>query len=201
MAKSFVPEKPDRKILLMRHGAAGNQLRDVLSCYPEKFHNPLTSEGKRVVEASAKELKDEGIDMIFSSDLLRARQTAQIVHQKTGAPVRLDQRLREHNGGIFNGQHDSKFWGWLEARHDIYRTRLPQGESLQSFYNRALAFIREIMTDRRYQDKTILVVSHGFILATIEGIIGGKTLQEIVATKRFQPEKAIKPGYFRQLKF
>ena len=56
-----------------------SNVKDVHSCWPEKFYSPLTDKGRKEAEAAAKRLKKKNIDLIFSSDILRTKQTAGIV--------------------------------------------------------------------------------------------------------------------------
>ncbi len=71
----------------MRHGQAKSNVRAVCSCFPEKFKNPLTVFGKEEVREFAEKLKTkldlegQAIDLIFASDLLRTKQTAEIVEK------------------------------------------------------------------------------------------------------------------------
>ena len=94
-------EKLNNSYFLIRHGQALSNVKSVCSCFPETFHNPLTETGVQMVEASVHILKDKQIDLIFSSDVLRAKQTAGIVGNALNIEPEFDIRLREINFGIF----------------------------------------------------------------------------------------------------
>ena len=71
-----------------RHGEARTNVEDVNSCWPEKDVYDLTVAGVARAEHLADVLKEKGgVDMIFASDLLRTKHTAEIVGKAFGVPV------------------------------------------------------------------------------------------------------------------
>ena len=87
--------KLKNKYYIMRHGQAISNVRDVCSCWPEKFYNPLTKLGIKMVKESAEKLKNKNINYIFCSPLLRTRNTAEIVGKSLKIKPKIDRRLRE----------------------------------------------------------------------------------------------------------
>ena len=155
-----------------RHGEARTNVEDVNSCWPEKDVYDLTEAGVARAEKLAKTLKEKGgIDMIFSSDLLRTKRTAEIVGTVLGVPVVFDERLREYNVGVYNGKSMSAFGS---AMTDAERwTKAPEGgETWTDIQNRMISFIKE--TDKKYQGKKILVVSHGDPLFMVQKYYGSE---------------------------
>ena len=71
--------KLNNKYYLLRHGEALSNVKNVVSSWPETFKNPLTAKGKEQIAESAKKLKSKGVNLIFASDLLRTKQSADIV--------------------------------------------------------------------------------------------------------------------------
>ena len=67
------------KYYILRHGEALSNVKGIISSWPETFKNPLTKKGREMIAVAAKMLKEKKISVIFSSDLLRTKQTAQIV--------------------------------------------------------------------------------------------------------------------------
>ncbi|MBX4200650.1 histidine phosphatase family protein, partial [Candidatus Parcubacteria bacterium] len=80
---------------LLRHGQAISNVENIVSSWPELFENPLTEKGRGQVEEAAKKLQGKQIDIIISSDILRTKETAQIVAKTLGLPIEFDPRLRE----------------------------------------------------------------------------------------------------------
>lgn len=104
-------------------------------------------------------------DVIFSSDLPRARQTAEIVASLWGLPVNLDKDFREINAGEADGllldeirqQYDiEKFW------HDHFYPLAPGGESHAQFAIRASLALQRVTAE--YEGKTILIFTHGSVI-------------------------------------
>lgn len=150
----------------MRHGQALSNVRGIISCYPEKFHNPLSDEGRIGVEESAKTLEGKHIDIIISSDILRTKETAQITANIIGVKeVLFNEHLREYNVGVFNGMPITDFsteYPDVEAR---FHQKPKTGESYAEITERMYTFLQEC--EKQYTGKTILVVSHQVPLALL----------------------------------
>lgn len=124
--------------------------------------------------AQAKSLRDElaGRKFVaaYSSDLLRARQTAEIVMEPHGLQVGLEPRLREMNLGVWEGMLsediEKQYPQDLEARaQDPYHVRVPGGESPQDVAERVLKAVSEIA--KQHEGGSVLIVAHGVSLAVI----------------------------------
>lgn len=119
----------------------------------------LNETGRKQARALANRLKDEEWDMIYSSDLSRAMETAEIVSEALGVPVQTDQRLREKDCGKIEGTTINERiakWGkdW---------ETLPLGiEDEESIIERGTSFISYI--NENHRDKRVLIVSHGALL-------------------------------------
>lgn len=122
--------------------------------------NPLDEEGLRQAAAIAERLRGEEWDYLYSSDLLRAVQTAEVISEELGIPVTgLVPGIREMNGGLIEGTtEDERVERWGSGWKSI-DMELESDESGQERGSRA---IEEIAA--RHPGKKILVVSHGAIL-------------------------------------
>jgi len=191
-------KKYNNKYFILRHGEALSNKKEVCSCWPEKFRNPLTLKGRRQIKEAAKRIKTKGIDFIFASDVLRTRQTAEIVGKALGIKPVYDKRLREYNVGIFNGQTIKSFRKFLPAAGmKRFRNKPPKGETYADVKKRMLDFLKEI--DKRYSQKNILIISHQVPLVLLEGAVKGFSNQEIVEKYFTKEEKKIKTGELRKL--
>ncbi|CAM4490274.1 putative phosphoglycerate mutase [Paenibacillus endophyticus] len=120
---------------------------------------PLNEEGRNQARQLASRLKEDMWDLIFSSDLSRASETASIVAESIGLVVQTDRRLREMHKGVTEGttleERISK-WGeqWESLSLGI--------EKDESIIQRGSSFVSELL--RNYSDKRILVVSHGALI-------------------------------------
>ena len=169
----------DNHYYFLRHGHSLRQVKKVSCCWPEPFECPLTDEGKKQVALVAKDLKKEKIDLIFSSDLLRTKQTAEIVAKESGLTIIYDERLREFNVGVFNGQDPKKSWEYVGGGINIFEKRLPQGESWNDLKKRTYEFLKEV--NKKYAGKNILIISHEAVLTVLETTLLGLSKEELFA--------------------
>src|SRR4051794_25579935 len=88
-------------VTLVRHGQTQ---RSKVKAYSGRLDIPLTGEGREQARRCAARLASAStIDAIFSSPLVRARDTAQAIADATGAPLTVDERLTEIDFGPFEG--------------------------------------------------------------------------------------------------
>lgn len=164
---------------LLRHGQA--VMPDAQGRVWNYSDAPLTSAGERRVAEVASAL-DGPLDAVYSSDLRRARQTADAIAALDGAPVYLEPRLREVDIGDFEGmtlprlrEVDTRFLPWLEiyfeGRHagpDFHipaELPWPGGESVAEAQGRALPAFLEIA--RRWAGGTVAVCTHACVLQAL----------------------------------
>jgi len=189
---------------ILRHAESLRNIQDVISCWPEKFRCPITPKGKKQIKRVAKKLKKKKIDLIFSSDLLRTRQTTEIVAKEIGIKPKFDKRLREINMGIFNGKsvkEAGKFWsrkGETPLEHYLKRFKIgvPGGENYMDVKKRMYQFLEEI--NQKYQNKNILIVSHEAPISILEGAVKGFSPLEII---KYRLGSQIQTGEYRKLDF
>ncbi len=166
---------------ILRHGEAFSNKKEVCSCWPERFHNPLSKKGKEEVKKAGerlfKILKGRKIDLIFASDILRTKQTAKIISEKINVKPKYDKRLREFNVGDYNAQPIKEIRKILPNTFDRFKKKLPGGETYSEIKKRIESFLKEI--EKKYSHKNILIISHQVPLAFIEGIIKGMSDKEI----------------------
>jgi broad specificity phosphatase PhoE len=124
---------------------------------------PLNDTGRRQAAELAERVAPIGFFGLWSSDLSRARETAEIVGSRIGLSVRLDPRLREANRGRWEGRRFVDIAREEPERYAAWRNtpaafRFPGGESLREQLERVMASLADI---RRSQDLPALVVCHG----------------------------------------
>ncbi|MDD3735359.1 MAG: histidine phosphatase family protein [Candidatus Pacebacteria bacterium] len=184
----------ENKYYIMRHGEALLNKKGLVSCWPEKIYCPLTPKGKKQAKIAGRKLKSKKIDLIFSSDLLRCKQTAEIVGQELGIKPRYDKRLREFNLGVFNGKllkEANQFFGTPIKKFTI---RAKNAENYTDLKKRMFDFLKSI--DKKYSKKTILIISHEAPLTMLVGAVKGWSNQKILD---YRKRSKLKPGEFRKL--
>jgi broad specificity phosphatase PhoE len=148
-------------VLLARHGETDDN-REPLRF--QGWHDtPLNSAGRRQAHELAEHVAPLGIVSLWSSDLSRARETAEIVGARIGLEPRLDARLREGNRGdwerrLFEDvarEEPERFAAWMKAGPTW---RFPGGESLEEQQRRVVECVEEI---RVGGELPALAVCHG----------------------------------------
>jgi broad specificity phosphatase PhoE len=147
-------------LLLVRHGETDWNADGRLQGHTDR---PLTDYGRRQARKLAEELEDEDLDAIYSSDLARARETAEIVGARLGLPVVLDPDLRE------------KDWGNWEGLTAVERDRVEfVGESTEAHHDRILGALRRIA--ELHPGGRVLVVTHGGSMRRVQTAAQGFAL-------------------------
>lgn len=133
---------------------------------------PLNEEGMYQARLLADYLLQNShpISAIYSSDLKRASDTAQVLADRLKKPLALDARLREIDVGEWQGLTGDEIRAWdgkrfEQVQRDPFGTQRPGGESLNQVAERAIAFLRELV--QRHTEGYVLVVSHGGTIRTI----------------------------------
>jgi broad specificity phosphatase PhoE len=163
---------------LLRHGQNFYQtdFPDMVYPWPEPSPILLTNKGKEEAMAAAQKLKKENINLIFSSDAPRTRQTAQIVGKETGNNIILDSRLRDTNFGIFGEKKKEDYKAFFSEEEEKFIKRPPKGENWDDVKKRVEDFLEEI--EKKYKNKNILIVSHGDTLRFTEVLLRNIKNQE-----------------------
>jgi len=132
--------------------------------------SPLTPTGVRQAELLADGLGGKRIEAMYSSDLGRAIQTAEIIAKRLDLKIRPDIRLRERNLGILQGLTRDQFE--LRYPEEFYRFNaadadyvVPGGESLRQLFDRCVSCAEEIAGKNK--GKCILIVGHGGVLRSL----------------------------------
>ncbi|MFH1714189.1 MAG: histidine phosphatase family protein [Candidatus Nealsonbacteria bacterium] len=184
---------------LMRHGKTiyqGQKRKFVYPSLNKQNSITLTLSSKGKLRKTAKIIKNKKIDLIYSSDICRTRQTAEIVSKEVGVKINFDKRLREIKHGIFSGKTKKEFYQVLPDPRKRFRVRPKGGENWNDVKRRVASFLKDI--ERKHKNKNILVVSHGDALWLLEGMIRDMTNEELLA-EIFIKKKYIQPEEFREI--
>ena len=166
---SLRPNHQGIRLLLVRHGETDwNQQ----SRYQGQVDISLNENGKLQSEKVADFLKDVSIDKVYSSSLLRAKETAEIIlQQHQGINLELELELNDGFKEIIHGAWEGKLETEIEQQFpgELQRWRetpeqfqMPAGENFQAFWQRTVevyeSIIEAVLTDKL---NTILIVAHG----------------------------------------
>jgi len=154
------------QIYLVRHGETDWNAKGLLQGQSDI---PLNKEGeKQAVEAAKKHFKKIKFAAIFSSDLVRAKRTAELIALEKKMAVETSTLLRERHFGPFEGKH------WQEVEKELIMSikefRILSDEvakklgieSDEKMMERFLRFLREVAV--AYRGKNVLIVTHGSVM-------------------------------------
>lgn len=186
--------KLNNKYYILRHGEALSNVKNIVSSWPEKFRNPLTANGARQIKESANKIKNKNINLIFSSDLLRTKQTAEIIGKKLKLTPKFDKRLREVGFGSLNSRPAEELI-YLSFEKERLTRSFKGSETYGSVLKRVYAFLKYL--EKKYEGKNIFIISHQCPLWILENKVKGFSLAQ--GLKRNPDKKRIGRGELREL--
>jgi broad specificity phosphatase PhoE len=135
----------------------------------------LSETGRRQAEELGRRRRDESIAAVYTSDLRRAVQTAEIAFGDTGIPAHRDARLRECNYGDLNGATVAQVSAERRRRVD---EPFPGGESYRQVVGRTRSFLDDVA--RVHDGERILVIAHSANRWALDHLLHGTPLEELV---------------------
>jgi broad specificity phosphatase PhoE len=140
---------------------------------------PLNETGREQAHALATELAGEGIELVYTSDLARAVETAEIVAARLGTDVRSMRDLREIDVGEWQGLT----WQEIEERYPAgarswheHGAGWESGETYEQLGERVVAALRRIASE--HPEERVLVVGHGGTIRATRAFIEGLSVPE-----------------------
>ncbi|MBE0627152.1 MAG: histidine phosphatase family protein [Burkholderiales bacterium] len=162
-----MPSSPDTHLIAIRHGETewNSEGR-----FQGHLNSVLNAEGMAQAQALGMRLAGERLDLLLSSDLGRALQTASAIAMRTGHEIVVDPRLRERRMGVFQGltpdevqrRYPQEYARFLSHDPDY---AIPEGESMRQLFERSVACFSELA--RLHAGLTLATVTHGGVLAML----------------------------------
>ncbi|TBU88856.1 histidine phosphatase family protein [Stutzerimonas kirkiae] len=164
------PGGNDMRLLVIRHGQTAYNLEQR---YLGALDPPLNATGIRQAEALRDSLPGD-IDILISSPLLRARQSARILAQ--GRPVEIEEAFRERHVGVFEGltsaEAQARFpEAWQRNITRQWQAAPEGGETIAAVFERVGQGLERLL--RRDPQATVALVAHGFVAKVIRAIALG----------------------------
>jgi broad specificity phosphatase PhoE len=163
------------RLLLLRHGESEWNAQGRWQGWADP---PLSELGRRQAEEAGRRLQGEGFTALASSDLVRARRTAELAAATMGlaGDLHIDADLREFDVGVWSGLTraqieagwPAEFAEWRAGRRDT----APGGEARAIFVARLVAAVGRVAAT--FPDQTVLVISHGGAIGSLERFLGVK---------------------------
>jgi broad specificity phosphatase PhoE len=153
------------QLYFVRHGESeANVLREISN---RGLKHGLTEKGRQQATDLADKLRSISISRLYSSPLLRAIQTAEIVSNAIGLPYEITDALREYDCGIMEGRSDHAAW---KAHHELtyawvdnheWDQRIDEGESFNDIKARFVPFVERLVNEYRDDSGGIVLIGHG----------------------------------------
>ena len=151
------------KIYIIRHGETDMNARAVMQGWMDE---PLNTSGRDLAVITGRAMRGIHFDGCFSSPLIRAKETAEIVLRESGndIPIVTDDRLREISFGVMEGRKLEEMGeaGLLFFTDPFRFEGFPNGETVRDVCRRNQDFLMELSA--RNDGKTYLIGSHGCAL-------------------------------------
>ncbi|WP_010252080.1 histidine phosphatase family protein [Acetivibrio cellulolyticus] len=171
------------RVIFVRHAEAEGNLYRIFHGWTD---SGITEKGHIQAKKAAERLKDVKIDVIYSSSLKRTMQTAQYIADIKGLPIIRTDKLKEINGGDWEGRKWDELPGiWPDEYHtwenEPHIHRMPNGETMQEFQERLKNEVMYIIDNNK--GKNICIVTHGtairalmchFFYCNLEGMVNIK---------------------------
>ena len=193
-------------MLFVRHGQSLGNLTGRFLGITDLDLSPL---GAVQARRTADYLKDEKIDVIYASDLIRACHTAQPLSEIKGLPIIKDKRLEEINAGLWENrtfddlekEFPESYEGvWL---HDIGNSKADGGESVAHLTGRIYDAVHDIAM--KNDGKTVAIFSHATPIRAFFCRIYGYSLSEMVKlpwpTNASVSEAVFESGKFEPVRY
>jgi 2,3-bisphosphoglycerate-dependent phosphoglycerate mutase len=153
------------KLYFVRHGESEANTRHVISNGRSTFG--LTPRGQKQAQALAEHIGSIPFKTLYSSPILRARETADILSRAIGISYQVTEALREYDCGILEEKDDEESWRYHRqyfedwVLHKNYTSKPEGGECFLDIQNRFVPFIEELANASLAEDDNFLLVGHG----------------------------------------
>lgn len=151
------------KLYVVRHGLTD---LNVAGVYNGLLDEDINEIGVKQAEETKEKIKDKNFDIVYSSPMLRAKHTCQIINVGNKTVI-YDERLSERTLGKLDGKNLAQegFGKELFFDYNYENSEDEKFESLPTLFKRVHEFLDEVL--EKNKDKNILIVAHGGILRAI----------------------------------
>jgi broad specificity phosphatase PhoE len=142
------------------------------------LHGELSDAGRQQAADLGERRRNDGIAVIYVSDLQRALDTVAIAFPATALPIVVDERLRECNYGLLNGAPRTELDAIRESRVD---EPFPEGESYRDVVTRTAELLEDVR--RKHDGERVLWVAHSANRWALEHLVLGRDLHQLVVAE------------------
>jgi broad specificity phosphatase PhoE len=135
----------------------------------------LSAAGRVLAAELGRRRREDGLAVVFCSDLARAVQTAEIAFRDTAIPIHPDRRLRECDYGALNGAPVDRITAEKPARITV---PFPGGQSYQQVVDQTRDFLTELAAER--DGRRVLLIAHSANRLALDHLLDGRPLAQAV---------------------
>ena len=177
------------RLYFTRHGESeANVLREISN---RGRKHPLTEKGRQQAQTLAAELQLAGIAAIYTSPLLRAVQTAEILSEALGVGFEITDALREYDCGSLEGTSGPETWAafwalreaWYPGRQ--WERRIEGGESFLDMRARFVPFIEGLLAADGSSNKSLVLIGHGGLYLSMLPLVLANVGHELASHQPF----------------
>ncbi len=150
------------KLYFIRHGQTNENKNGIMQ---GQIDGTLTELGKKQAEKSIEQLEAINLDIVYCSDLGRAKDTAEIINKKLNLEIIYDKRLRERYFGIYQNKHKSLFNVEKFISENDKRLEFFSVKKDNQIIERIFLFLNDL---EKKEYKNVLIVTHGGIITQIK---------------------------------
>ena len=177
-------------IFVFRHAETTDNSNGIFSGWRDP---DLTPKGLLQAQQIAKQLEQEKIDYAFTSHLLRAKRTLEIVlKNQLNVPVFVDDRLIERCYGTLQGKSKAELAAerpdWYAKIHRGYDFPPPEGESLKMVESRTLSFVSQLKEWLHQNPGNVAISCHGNSMRPIRRIFEDLSLEQMLQLENPQDQ-------------
>lgn len=167
------------KFFLCRHGQTNQNIDGIIKGQNENLITDFTEKGKEQIAHLARYIVENKIEAVFSSDMPRAVQTAEIALKNVQIPIYFSVNFRGLNVGAFQGKNKEEFDGSYVVKRVFsdYDYAFPNGESINQLIQR---FLKELnCINESYNYKNVAVVTHGAAISNVKAYLSKESFSKI----------------------
>lgn len=144
----------------------------------------LNEKGREAAGTRGRQLEDIYFDVIYSSPLIRAYETACLIRGHRNIPIIRDNRLKEMSFGTYEGRDAKKLWDnqddpfhYFFNRPELFHAA-PEGEEFNDVCLRAKSFLKEVLEPQEHHYKRVMITGHGAVNKALMQYIKNSTLKD-----------------------
>ena len=169
----------ETRFIVVRHGETAWNAEGRIQGH---LDSPLNEEGLAQALLVGERLAHERIEALYASDLGRVRQTVQPLLDRTAIALRLTERLRERNLGVFQGLTSRECQARFPEDYARFHGRevdhaVPGGESIRAINGRVATLFTDLV--REHPGQLVVAVTHGGVLDALYRFVTGMPLERL----------------------